>query len=143
MLELIIVFALVLLNGFFAMSEMSVMTSRKSRLKQMAQTSHRAQRALDLSEKPESFLSTVQIGITLIGVLTGLFGGEAIGMAIAERLQDLFPSLAASFTLVGEPQPWSELIGKTLAVALITFMTLIFGELVPKRLASTAPETTP
>ena len=56
MLELIIVFALVLLNGFFAMSEMSVMTSRKSRLKQMAQTSHRAQRALDLSEKPESFL---------------------------------------------------------------------------------------
>ena len=141
MLELIIVFALVLLNGFFAMSEMSVMTSRKSRLKQMAQTSHRAQRALDLSEKPESFLSTVQIGITLIGVLTGLFGGEAIGMAIAERLQGLFPSLAASFTLVGEPQPWSELIGKTLAVALITFMTLIFGELVPKRLAITAPET--
>ena len=141
MLELLIVFALVLLNGFFAMSEMSVMTSRKSRLKQMAQTSHRAQRALDLSEKPESFLSTVQIGITLIGVLTGLFGGEAIGMAIAERLQGLFPSLAASFTLVGEPQPWSELIGKTLAVALITFMTLIFGELVPKRLAITAPET--
>jgi putative hemolysin len=140
-LELIVVFALVLLNGFFAMSEMSVMTSRKSRLKQMAQTSHRAQRALDLSEKPESFLSTVQIGITLIGVLTGLFGGEAIGMAIAERLQGLFPSLAASFTLVGEPQPWSELIGKTLAVALITFMTLIFGELVPKRLAITAPET--
>lgn len=140
MLELIIVFALVLLNGFFAMSEMSVMTSRKSRLKQMAQTSHRAQRALDLSEKPESFLSTVQIGITLIGVLTGLFGGEAIGMAIAGWLQGVFPSLSASFTLIGEPQPWSELIGKTLAVALITFLTLIFGELVPKRLAITAPE---
>ena len=86
MLELIIVFALVLLNGFFAMSEMSVMTSRKSRLKQMAQTSHRAQRALDLSEKPENFLSTVQIGITLIGVLTGTFGGDAIGSATRAQL---------------------------------------------------------
>ncbi|HCT27733.1 MAG TPA: hemolysin, partial [Stenotrophomonas sp.] len=60
---ILIVFALVLLNGFFAMSEMSVMTSRKSRLKQMAATSKRAAKALELSEKPESFLSTVQIGI--------------------------------------------------------------------------------
>ena len=66
MLELLLVLALILLNGFFAMSEMSVMTARKSRLKQMAQTSLRAQRALDLSEKPENFLSTVQIGICLL-----------------------------------------------------------------------------
>ena len=130
MLELIIVFALVLLNGFFAMSEMSVMTSRKSRLKQMAQTSHRAQRALDLSEKPESFLSTVQIGITLIGILTGLFGGEAIGLAIAAWIERVLPAL----------DPYAETIGKSIAVALITFLTLIFGELVPKRLAITAPE---
>ena len=140
MLELLLVLALILLNGFFAMSEMSVMTARKSRLRQMALTSLRAQRALELSEKPENFLSTVQIGITLIGVLTGLFGGEAIGQAIASWLQGVFPSLSASFTLIGEPQPWSEVIGKTLAVALITFLTLIFGELVPKRLAITAPE---
>ncbi|KAF1692925.1 hemolysin family protein [Pseudoxanthomonas koreensis] len=140
MAELLIVLALVLLNGFFAMSEMSVMTSRKSRLKQLAQSSKRAAKALALSEKPESFLSTVQIGITLIGILTGLFGGEAIGLAIAGWLQGLFPSLAAPFSLVGQPQPLSELIGKTLAVALITFLTLIFGELVPKRLAITAPE---
>lgn len=83
MVELLIVLALVLLNGFFALSEMSVMTSRKSRLKQLAQSSKRAAKALALSEKPENFLSTVQIGITLIGVLTGLFGGEAIGNAIA------------------------------------------------------------
>ena len=74
MAELLIVLALVLLNGFFAMSEMSVMTSRKSRLKQLAQASRRAAKALALSEKPEAFLSTVQIGITLIGILTGLFG---------------------------------------------------------------------
>ena len=80
MAELLIVLALVLVNGFFAMSEMSVMTSRKSRLKQLAQSSRRAAKALALAEKPESFLSTVQIGITLIGILTGLFGGAAIGL---------------------------------------------------------------
>ena len=103
MAELLIVLALVLVNGFFAMSEMSVMTSRKSRLKQLAQSSRRAARALALAEKPESFLSTVQIGITLIGILTGLFGGEAIGLAIAGGLQELFPGLAApaSFSLLG------------------------------------------
>ncbi len=140
MAELLIVLALILLNGFFAMSEMSVMTSRKSRLKQLALSSKRAAKALALAEKPESFLSTVQIGITLIGILTGLFGGEAIGLAIAGWLQGMFPSLSATFSLVGQPQPWSELVGKTLAVALITFLTLIFGELVPKRLAITAPE---
>jgi len=126
---ILIVFALVLLNGFFAMSEMSVMTSRKSRLKQMAATSKRAERALELSEKPESFLSTVQIGITLIGILTGVFGGEAIGLAIAEWLHGIVPAFA-----------YSSEVGKALAVALITFLTLIFGELVPKRLAITRSE---
>ena len=130
MAELLIVLALVLLNGFFAMSEMSVMTSRKSRLKQLAQASRRAAKALALSEKPEAFLSTVQIGITLIGILTGLFGGEAIGLAIAAWIERVLPAL----------DPYAETIGKSIAVALITFLTLIFGELVPKRLAITAPE---
>jgi len=128
--ELLIVFALILLNGFFAMSEMSVMTSRKSRLKQLAQASKRAARALSLAEKPENFLSTVQIGITLIGILTGLFGGEAIGLAIGGWLDKVFPALGQ----------YSAGLGKLLAVALITYFTLIFGELVPKRLAITAPE---
>ena len=130
MAELLIVLALVLLNGFFAMSEMSVMTSRKSRLKQLAQASRRAAKALALSEKPEAFLSTVQIGITLSGILTGLFGGEAIGLAIAAWIERVLPAL----------DPYAETIGKSIAVALITFLTLIFGELVPKRLAITAPE---
>ncbi|MBD9367916.1 hemolysin family protein [Xanthomonas sp. XNM01] len=130
MAELLIVLALILLNGFFAMSEMSVMTSRKSRLKQLAQASKRAAKALALSEKPESFLSTVQIGITLIGILTGLFGGEAIGLAIGAWIQQAIPTL----------DPYAETIGKFLAVGLITFLTLIFGELVPKRVAITAPE---
>ncbi|GAB3053873.1 CNNM domain-containing protein [Stenotrophomonas tumulicola] len=129
MFEFIIVIALILLNGFFAMSEMSVMTSRKSRLKQMANSSKRAARALELSEKPENFLSTVQIGITLIGVLTGLFGGEAIGEAIAAWIHELAPAFA-----------YASGVGKTLAVALITFLTLIFGELVPKRVAITRSE---
>ena len=98
MFELIlIVFALILLNGFFAMSEMSVMTSRKSRLKQMSATSKRAERALALAEKPENFLSTVQIGITVIGVLTGFLGGEALGEAIAAGIQGLMPG----FTYAG------------------------------------------
>jgi len=91
---ILLVFALILLNGFFAMSEMSVMTSRKSRLKQMAGSSKRAAKALELSEKPESFLSTVQIGITVIGVLTGLLGGDAIGEAIASWIKGLCPASA-------------------------------------------------
>ncbi len=130
MLELLLVLALILLNGFFAMSEMSVMTSRKSRLRQMAQTSVRAKRALELSERPDNFLSTVQIGITLIGILTGFFGGEAIGEGIAAWLRQSLP-------MTGD---YAEKIGIGIAVALITFMTLIFGELVPKRLAISRSE---
>ena len=72
----------------------------------------------------------MQIGITLIGILTGLFGGEAIGLAIAAWIERVLPAL----------DPYAETIGKSIAVALITFLTLIFGELVPKRLAITAPE---
>ncbi len=130
MAELLIVLALILVNGFFAMSEMSVMTARKSRLKQLAQSSKRADKALGLAQRPENFLSTVQIGITLIGILTGLFGGEAIGLAIGEWIAGAIAPLA----------PWAATIGKALAVALITFLTLVFGELVPKRVAITAPE---
>ncbi|KAB7769416.1 hemolysin family protein [Xanthomonas maliensis] len=141
MVEFLIVIALIVLNGFFAMSEMSLMTSRKSRLKQMAQSSARAGKALALAENPEHFLSTVQIGITAIGILTGVFGGDAIGEAIAIKLQALFPALAGGVALFGAPQPWSQLIGKTLAIVLITFLTLIFGELVPKRLALTRSES--
>ncbi|HHW4680338.1 MAG TPA: hemolysin family protein [Xylella taiwanensis] len=130
MFELLIVIALIFLNGFFAMSEMSLMTSRKSRLKQMANSSKHAAKALALAKSPENFLSTVQIGITLIGILTGLFGGDAIGVAIGQWLATLTPGL-------GE---YVSIIGKTLSVALITFLTLIFGELVPKRLALTHSE---
>lgn len=129
MLELAIVFLLVLLNGFFALSEMAVVTSRKSRLKQMAETSKRAKIALALSEHPERFLSTVQVGITSIGILTGVFGGKAIGELIAEFLTgfDVQPDTALR-------------IGLIVSVVLITYISIIIGELVPKRMALLAPE---
>ena len=137
-LELLIVLALVLLNGFFAMSEMSVVTSRKARLKQQAESSRGARKALELAEHPERFLSTVQVGITLIGIVTGFFGGEAWGTSIASRLLAAFPAL-------GQPMPLSDgsyasAIGMVLAISLITYLTIVLGELLPKRLALLAPE---
>ena len=82
MTELLIVLVLVLLNGFFAMSEMAMVTARRAKLLEMGKRSRGARVAVKLSEHPEHFLSTVQVGITLIGVLTGYFGGEAIGLAM-------------------------------------------------------------
>ena len=96
MLELLIVLALIVLNAFFAMSEMALVTSRKLRLKQLAEDttapSRAAQKALVLAEHPDKMLSTVQVGITLIGVLTGLFGGEAIGLIISGWLLGVWPA---------------------------------------------------
>ena len=130
MLELSVVIALILLNGFFALSEMALMTSRKTRLKQMGEHSRGARKALALAEHPDNLLSTVQVGITSIGVLTGVFGGEAIGLAVASWFGDLVPSL----------QEYARSIGIGTAVTLITAGSVIFGELVPKRLALTNPE---
>ncbi|HEX5664564.1 hemolysin family protein [Lysobacter sp. M15] len=134
MIELFVVIALILLNGFFALSEMSVMTSRKLRLKQMAEDplrpSRGAGKALALAEHPDNLLSTVQIGITLIGVLTGVFGGEAIGLQIADWLDNVLPAA----------REYARPIGIGTAVTLITAGSVIFGELIPKRLALTNPE---
>jgi putative hemolysin len=138
-LTIVIILVLILINGFFAISEMSLMTSRKSRLKQMALSSKRAAKALALAENPDKFLSTVQIGITLIGILNGVFGGETIGTAIGVWLQDVAPVLSGYSQMFGDT--YAALIGMGLAVGLITFLTLIFGELVPKRLALTRSET--
>ena len=130
MLELIVVLALIALNGFFAMSEMALVTSRKLRLKQMAEDSRGAAKALALAEHPDNLLSTVQIGITLIGVLTGVFGGDAIGQQIAEWLRGIWPGASE----------YARPIGIGTAVTLITAGSVIFGELIPKRLALTNPE---
>lgn len=130
MIELAIVVFLVLVNGFFAMSEMALVTARRSRLRQLAEGSRGAQRAVALSEHPENFLSTVQIGISLLGILLGLFGGEAFSEAIAARLAAAIPAIA----------PYADTIGLVLAVAGITYLSLVLGELLPKRLAIGNPE---
>ena len=130
MVELLIVVFLILLNAFFALSEMSVVTSRKARLKQRAEDSRGARKALELAEHPERFLSTVQVGITTIGILTGMFGGDAIGAAIGVWLAEHIPA-------VGK---YAGTIGTVLAVGLITYLSIVLGELLPKRLALLAPE---
>ncbi|ATD67149.1 MULTISPECIES: hemolysin family protein [Luteimonas] len=131
MLELIlIVLLLIACNAFFALSEMSVVTSRKPRLKQLAAEHRSARAALDLAEHPERFLSTVQVGITTIGVLTGMLGGDALGTAIGTWLASSLPILGS----------YASTVGTVLAVSLITFLTIVFGELLPKRLALLAPE---
>lgn len=130
MVELFIVIVLILVNAFFALSEMSVVTSRKGRLKQRAEDSAGARKALELAEHPEHFLSTVQVGITTIGILTGMFGGDAIGAAIGVWVAEHVPS-------VGK---YAGTIGTVLAVSLITYLSIVLGELLPKRLALLAPE---
>lgn len=127
--ELALVLFLILCNGFFAMSEMSVVTSRKARLKQKAEESRSAKAALELAEHPERFLSTVQVGITLIGILTGMYGGEAIGLRIQALIEPFF----------ADPD-WARRVGLGISVGLITFTTIILGELLPKRIALLAPE---
>ncbi|PBJ83493.1 hemolysin [Lysobacteraceae bacterium NML93-0399] len=131
MLELIlIVLALIACNAFFALSEMSVVTSRKPRLKQLAGSNRAARTALELAEHPERFLSTVQVGITLIGILTGMLGGDALGTAIGTWLASNLPILGT----------YASTVGTIAAVGLITFLTIVLGELLPKRLALLAPE---
>ncbi len=130
MIELLIVIILVLFNGFFALSEMAVMTSRKQRLKQLALTSKRAQKALALAEHPEGFLSAVQVWITLLGLLTGYFGGETLGSKIAGPVAQAFPVLA----------PYSHTIGFISGFFIMVILYGVIGELLPKRLGTLRPE---
>jgi putative hemolysin len=128
--ESLFIILLVFANGLFAMSEMAVVSSRKTRLQQLAGTGNsRARDALVLANNPDRFLSTVQIGITLVGVLAGAFGGATIAEQIGFRLSDV-PALAQ----------YGEAIGVGIVVLAITYLSLIFGELVPKRLALNNPE---
>jgi len=129
-LELAAVIALILLNGFFAMAEMALVASRKARLNALAAAgSTRARLCLRLLERPEAFLSTVQIGITLAGVLASAYGGATISAALAGYLQTV-PALA----------PYAHALSLAAVVVPIAVLTLILGELVPKRLAMARPE---
>ena len=123
---------LILLNGVFAMSEMALTASRKARLQVMVEGDEPgAQAAMDLHEHPTKWLSTVQIGITSIGVLNGIVGENAFAEPLAQWLQQ---------TLQMRPRA-AALSATALVVASITFLTIIFGELVPKRLGQMYPET--
>jgi putative hemolysin len=129
--EILVIALLIVANGIFAMSEMAVVTARKSRLQDWAKKgSSRAQAALELAQAPNRFLSAVQIGITLIGILAGVFGGRGAAAWMSEYLSVL-PLLA----------PYHQQIGLALVVLIITFFSLVIGELVPKRLAMRHPET--
>ena len=129
--EIALVIFLALCNGFFALSEMALVASRKSRLKQMAKTSRRARVALRHAEAPEYFLSTVQVGITLVMLVTGAVAGDALGGHIADAIHG---GRAAWL------EPYARIIGVVLAFVLISFIQIVIGELVPKRLALASPE---
>jgi putative hemolysin len=129
LLEIAVVLALVLLNGFFAMSEIAVVSARPARLEALARKGRGARLALGLARDPGRMLSTVQIGITLIGIVAGAFGGARLAEPLAAGIARV-PALA----------PFSAEIAYTLVVAAITYLSLIIGELVPKHLALRAPE---
>jgi putative hemolysin len=129
-LEILLVLGLVLLNGVLAMSELAIVSSRPGRLKAMRDRAvPGAHTALMLAENPGRFLSTVQVGITLVGILAGAFSGAALG----GRLSNWFEGL-------GMPADYAEPIGFILVVAAITYVSLVIGELVPKQIALKNPE---
>ncbi|MBD2520837.1 HlyC/CorC family transporter [Nostoc sp. FACHB-973] len=128
--EILIILVLIIANGIFSMSEMAIVSARKVRLQQLAnQGDAKARVALKLAESPNHFLSTIQVGISLIGILTGAFGGATIANRLAVYVR-LVPLLA----------PYSEPISFGIVVLIITYLSLIVGELVPKRLALNNPE---
>jgi putative hemolysin len=130
-LQIAIIVVLTLLNGLFAMSETALVSSRKARLRERAEAGDSGARAaLELANSPTRFLSTVQIGISLIGVLAGAFGGAALAGPLAEALRSV-PRLA----------PYAGPLAFGAVVVAITYLSLIIGELVPKRLALNSPET--
>ncbi|WP_242914323.1 MULTISPECIES: hemolysin family protein [Brevundimonas] len=127
-----VVLLLVVLNGMFAMTELAVVSSRKSRLQARAERGDRGARAaLKLAEEPTQFLSAVQVGITLIGILAGAYGQASIAGQLKLMLAQTFPAVA----------PYSQVISTGVVVVGITYISLIVGELVPKRLALIFPET--
>src|SRR5262245_43611805 len=128
--ELAIVVVLILINGLLAMAELAIVSSRRVRLRALIeQNVTGSRRALALASDPGRFLSTVQIGITLVGVLSGAYSGATLGLRVGEWLFSL-----------GVPHGIAETVGVGLVVAAITYLSLIVGELVPKQLALLNPE---
>lgn len=130
-MEILVLLALVLINGLFAMSEIALVTARRARLqKRVDEGDAAAAAAIKLGEDPTRFLSTIQIGITSIGVLNGIVGEAALAQPLAVWLME-----------AGVPAPYSSYGATGLVVVLITYVSIVAGELVPKRLGQTHPET--
>jgi putative hemolysin len=130
-IDVLIILALVALNGVFAMSELAIVSARKARLEAMARAGKKGARAaMLLASDPGKFLSTVQIGITLIGILAGAYSGASLGTPTAARLEGL-----------GLAHETAETFGFAIVIGLTTYASLIIGELVPKQFALRSPET--
>lgn len=123
--DLLVIAGLIVLNGVFAMSELAIVSAKTSTLKARAdEGSAAAKIAIDLAAEPGRFLSTVQIGITLIGIVAGAYSGASLGMPVGERLLTL-----------GLPSHLAQSVGFALVIALTTYFSVVIGELVPKQLA--------
>src|SRR5262245_22399597 len=130
MTPILVIVLLIVVNGVFVMAEMAVVSSRKPRLQQFAnEGSLGAQTALELATHPDRFLATVQIGITLIAILTGAVGERTLTERLSQRLEDV-PRFAG----------YTETVAFWIVVVAITYVSLVFGELLPKRLALRNPE---
>src|SRR5688500_16860747 len=124
-LELIILVLLIIFNGLLSLSELAIISARKARLQQMADEGNKgAAQALRLAGSPGQFLSTVQIGITLVGILAGAFGGATVARWLAAQL--------AAISFVSD---YAEPLSVGIVVLLVTYLSLVIGELVPKQLA--------
>ncbi len=130
MIEIFIIFALILLNGVFAMAEIALVSARKARLETQANKGDaRAREALDLANHPDKFISTTQIGITLIGILTGIFSGD--------RIKGDLVNFLTQFEAI---KPYTNGLATTIVVIIIAYFSLVLGELVPKRIGLSNPE---
>jgi len=130
-LEILIILFLILLNGVFSMSEIALISARKNRLETAAKKGNEsAKTALDLANAPNKFLSTVQIGITLIGILTGIFSGDKITTDVRTFVENFETA-----------KPYAESIAVGIVVLTLTFFSLVLGELLPKRIGLNYPET--
>ncbi len=124
-MDIVILLGLIFLNALFVMAEIALVSARKSRLESMADKGDtKARHALDLSNNPEIFLSTVQIGITLIAIFTGVYSGEKFSAQLKPHIEAITPL-----------KPWADTIATTLIVILVTYLSIVFGELIPKRIA--------
>src|SRR5215813_1549497 len=120
-MEIIILLVLIFINGLFVMSEIALVSARKARLETQAEKGDvYARRALELSNNPEIFLSAAQIGITLIAILTGVYSGERFSKALEPSIQKI-ESL----------KPYAGAISTTIIVIIVTFLSIVFGELIP------------